>query len=37
MTSGEIATEAMNKILSDQLSNVEPAPSERGLASEGVR
>jgi hypothetical protein len=37
MTGGEIVIEAMIKILPDQLSIAEPAPSESGLASEVVR
>ena len=37
MTGGEIVIEAMIKILPDQSSNFQPAPSESGLASEVVR
>ena len=33
----EIVIKAMTKILFDQLSNAEEAPSERGLASKVVR
>jgi hypothetical protein len=36
MTGGEIVIKAMIKILPDQLSNAEPAPSESDLASEVV-